>query len=189
MDLVYIFFWKKFCVGVIVGVIGSVIVCFMDVIKICLMLLFLGNQWEYRYMFYVFQVIVLNEGICGFWIGVSVIVKCLVFVLVIVVLLYDYVKYIILNVELLSEGFVLYIVVFFIVGFVINCVMLFIDMVCIRYMNQKKDYNKKLVLYRGIIDCIMKIVCKEGLFGFYKGFILNWIRIGIYMVVIFFVFE
>lgn len=77
----------------------------------------------------------LNEGICGFWIGVSVIVKCLVFVLVIVVLLYDYVKYIILNVELLSEGFVLYIVVFFIVGFVINCVMLFIDMVCIRYMN------------------------------------------------------
>lgn len=43
IDFVYIFFWKKFCVGVIVGVIGSVIVCFMDVIKICLMLLFLGN--------------------------------------------------------------------------------------------------------------------------------------------------
>lgn len=54
IDFVYILLWKKVCFGVIVGVIGSVIVCFIDVVKICLMVLLFGNKWEYRYIFYVF---------------------------------------------------------------------------------------------------------------------------------------
>jgi len=181
--------WKKLCSGAIAGAIGSAIACPTDVIKIRLMSLPSGNQWEYRHTLHAFQAIVSNEGIRGLWTGVSATVKRSALVSATAVSSYDHAKHTILNAELLSEGPVLHIVASSIAGFVTNCVTSPIDMVRTRYMNQKKDHNKKPVLYRGTIDCIVKTVRKEGLFGLYKGFIPNWTRTGTHTVVTFFVFE
>lgn len=181
--------WKKVCSGAIAGAIGSAIACPTDVVKIRLMALPSGNQWEYRHTLHAFQAIVSNEGIRGLWTGVSATVKRSALVSATAVSSYDHAKHKILNAEMLSEGPVLHIVASSIAGFVTNCVTSPIDMVRTRYMNQKKDHNKKPVLYRGTIDCIVKTVRKEGLFGLYKGFIPNWLRTGTHTVVTFFVFE
>jgi hypothetical protein len=38
------------------------------------------------------------------------------------------------------------------------------------------DHHEKT--YTGTFDCLTKIIKSEGLFGLYKGFIPNWMRIG-----------
>ncbi|CAH3126558.1 unnamed protein product [Pocillopora meandrina] len=181
--------WKKVCSGAIAGAIGSAIACPTDVVKIRLMALPSGNKWEYRHTLHAFQAIVANEGIRGLWTGVNATVKRSALVSATAVSSYDHAKHKILNAGLLQEGPVLHIMASSIAGFVTNCVSSPIDMVRTRYMNQKKDCNKKPLLYRGTIDCIAKTVHKEGLFGLYKGFIPNWTRTGTHTVVTFFVFE
>lgn len=181
--------WKKVCSGAIAGAIGSAIACPTDVVKIRLMALPSGNKWEYRHTFHAFQAIVANEGIRGLWTGVNATVKRSALVSATAVSSYDHAKHKILNAGLLQEGPVLHIMASSIAGFVTNCVSSPIDMVRTRYMNQKKDCNKKPLLYRGTIDCIAKTVHKEGLFGLYKGFIPNLTRTGTHTVVTFFVFE
>ena len=181
--------WKKVCSGAISGAIGSAIACPTDVVKIRLMAVPSGNQWEYRHTFHAFQAIVSSEGVRGLWTGVSATVKRSALVSATAVSSYDHAKHTILNAELMNEGPLLHICASSIAGFVTNCVTSPIDMVRTRFMNQKKDHNKKPVLYRGTLDCIMKTVRKEGLFGLYKGFIPNWTRTGTHTVVTFFVFE
>ena len=181
--------WKKVCSGAIAGAIGSAIACPTDVIKIRLMALPTGNHWEYRHTLHAFQAIVSSEGVRGLWTGVSATVKRSAVVAATAVSSYDHAKHSILNAELMNEGPCLHIVASSIAGFVTNCVASPIDMVRTRFMNQKKDHNKKPVLYRGTLDCIVKTVRKEGLFGLYKGFIPNWTRTGTHTVVTFFVFE
>lgn len=181
--------WKKVCSGAISGAIGSAIACPTDVVKIRLMAVHSGSQWEYRHTFHAFQAIVSSEGITGLWTGVSATVKRAAIVSATAVSSYDHAKHTILNAQLMDEGPLLHIVASSIAGFITNCVASPIDMVRTRYMNQKKDNNRKPILYRGTFDCIMKTVRREGLFGLYKGFIPNWTRTGTHTVVTFFVFE
>lgn len=181
--------WKKVCAAAIAAAIGSAIACPTDVVKIRLMSLPSGNQWEYKHTLHAFQAIVSSEGIRGLWTGVSATVKRSTLVSATAVSSYDHTKHAILNAKLMTEGPCLHIVASSIAGFVTNCVTSPIDMVRTRFMNQKKDHNKKPVLYRGTFDCIVKTVRKEGLFGLYKGFIPNWTRTGTHTVVTFFIFE
>lgn len=181
--------WKKVCSGAISGAIGSAIACPTDVVKIRLMAVPSRSRWEYRHTLHAFQAIVSSEGITGLWTGVSATVKRAAIVSATAVSSYDHAKHTILNAQLMDEGPLLHIVASSIAGFITNCVASPIDMVRTRYMNQKKDNNRKPVLYRGTFDCIMKTVRKEGLFGLYKGFIPNWTRTGTHTVVTFFVFE
>ncbi|KAK2562046.1 Mitochondrial substrate carrier family protein ucpB [Acropora cervicornis] len=180
-------FWKKICAGAIAGAIGSAIACPTDVVKIRLMSPS-GNQWGYKHTFHAFQAIISTEGIRGLWTGVSATVKRSALVSATAVSSYDHLKHAILNARLMKEGPFLHIVASSLAGFVTNCVTSPIDMVRTRYMNQKKD-GKNPVLYKGTLDCIVKTVRKEGLFGLYKGFIPNWTRTGTHTVVTFFVFE
>ena len=181
--------WKKVCSGAISGAIGSAIACPTDVVKIRLMAVPSGSRWEYRHTLHAFQAIVSSEGITGLWTGVSTTVKRAAIVSATAVSSYDHAKHTILNAQLMDEGPLLHIVASSIAGFITNCAASPIDMVRTRYMNQKKDNNRKPILYRGTFDCIMKTVRKEGLFGLYKGFIPNWTRTGTHTVVTFFVFE
>ncbi len=43
--------------------------------------------------------------------------------------------------------------------------------------------------YRNGLDCLIKTVRAEGVLGFYKGFIPNWLRLGPHTVISFFLFE
>ena len=48
-----------------------------------------------------------------------------------------------------------------------------VDVVKVRLMNDKTHQ------FKGVFDCVGKIVAKEGLWGFYKGFGMCWARVRV----------
>lgn len=52
------------------------------------------------------------------------------------------------------------------------------DVITTRMFNQNVDANGKGLLYKNTLDCLLKVVKVEGLFGLYKGFWPNYLRIG-----------
>lgn len=52
------------------------------------------------------------------------------------------------------------------------------DIILTRLYNQPLDDNGKGKYYKGVCDCLCKIVKVEGLSGLYKGFMPNFIRIA-----------
>ena len=57
-------------------------------------------------------------------------------------------------------------------GFFMTCTVAPFDMVRTRLMNQPNDAK----IYKGFIDCCLKIFRNEGPLSFYKGFIPIWSR-------------
>lgn len=52
------------------------------------------------------------------------------------------------------------------------------DVISTRLYNQGVNASGKGIYYSGVIDCFIKILKTEGLYGFYKGFWPHYIRIG-----------
>lgn len=63
-----------------------------------------------------------------------------------------------------------------------------IDLIKSRYMNQQ-FVDGKGVLYRSTLDCLLKTVRSEGVTAIYKGFMMNWLRIGPHTITTFLIFE
>lgn len=63
-------------------------------------------------------------------------------------------------------------------GFFLASAMTPFDVVATRLFNQPVDGKGKGILYRGILDCSLKILRAEGLSGFYKGFSASYLRLG-----------
>ena len=57
-------------------------------------------------------------------------------------------------------------------GFFMACTVAPFDMVRTRLMNQPPDAK----VYNGFVDCVVKIVAKEGPGGLYAGFVPIWAR-------------
>lgn len=56
------------------------------------------------------------------------------------------------------------------VGVLVFVVLNFIDVVKMRVMNMKVVVGE-VFFYKGVLDCVVKIVCLEGFMVLYKGFI------------------
>jgi len=54
--------------------------------------------------------------------------------------------------------------------------------------NQKVEEGKAMY-YKGMMDCIIKTVNKEGFFALYKGFGAHYLRLGPHTVLIFVFWE
>ncbi|XP_055697789.1 solute carrier family 25 member 35-like [Phlebotomus papatasi] len=52
------------------------------------------------------------------------------------------------------------------------------DVIATRLFNQGVDEKGKGIYYRGVIDCCIKVVRAEGIYGLYKGFWATYLRIG-----------
>ena len=87
---------------------------------------------------------------------------------------------------LMKEGPSLHVVSSMIAGFVCACFTSPVDVVKTRMMNQHKDKKK---IYTSTFNCFVKTWRAEGVAGFYKGFIPNWMRIGPHTIITFFLFE
>ena len=101
---------------------------------------------------------------------------------------YDHTKHTLKNHGLMHEGLRLHIVSSMIAGFVTAFVTSPVDVVKTRVMNQRIK-GEGVVLYKSTIDCIAKTIRSEGIFGLYKGFIPNWMRIGPHTIITFLIFE
>ncbi|XP_055696657.1 solute carrier family 25 member 35-like [Lutzomyia longipalpis] len=52
------------------------------------------------------------------------------------------------------------------------------DVIATRLFNQGVDEKGQGLYYRGVIDCLVKVVKTEGIYGLYKGFWATYFRIG-----------
>ena len=70
-----------------------------------------------------------------------------------------------------------------IAGFIAAAATSPVDVVKTRIMNEKEGKR----VYKNTLDCMVKIVQTEGVFGLYKGFFPNWMRIGPHTIVVSFI--
>ena len=139
-------------------------------------------------MFSAFNDIITREGVRGLWRGVVPTVQRATLLTATQVPCYDHTKHTILNHNWMQEGLELHIVSSFIAGFMTALVTSPVDVIKTRIMNQKVQ-GKSGTLYTSTGDCLLKTFKGEGLLGFYKGFIPNWLRIGPHTVITFLIFE
>lgn len=65
-----------------------------------------------------------------------------------------------------------------IAGSVMSIAMTPLDVITIRLYNQGVSESGHGLLYKGWFDCILKILNTEGIYGLYKGFWANYLRIS-----------
>ncbi|PSN32410.1 Solute carrier family 25 member 35 [Blattella germanica] len=63
-------------------------------------------------------------------------------------------------------------------GIAVTSIMTPFDVVMTRLYNQGTDAKGRGLLYKGVVDCFFKIWKTEGIYGYYKGFLPNYIRLG-----------
>ena len=135
-----------------------------------------------------FKSIARNEGALGLWRGVGPSVQRAAIGTSAQISSYDHTKHWLINDWQMHEGIRLHIVAAMVSGFVTAFVMSPVDLVKTRVMNQYVE-NRSGNTYAGAIDCFAKTIASEGLFGFYKGFIPNWLRLGPHTITTFIIFE
>lgn len=80
---------------------------------------------------------------------------------------YDMVKGFFLRKKFMDDEFLLYFVFVFGAGFVIIVIVLFVDVVKIRYM------NLLLNIYKSVIYCVYMLLKYNGFLVYYKGYVLD----------------
>ncbi|TFY65135.1 hypothetical protein EVG20_g5697 [Dentipellis fragilis] len=83
----------------------------------------------------------------------------------------------------MREGLGVHVAASMIAGFVCSVVSNPVDVVKVRVMNDKDG------VYRGVVDCVRRMVLEEGVGSFYKGFGMCWARLGAHTVLSFVAFE
>uniref|UniRef100_A0A034W8Q0 Solute carrier family 25 member 35 n=1 Tax=Bactrocera dorsalis TaxID=27457 RepID=A0A034W8Q0_BACDO len=77
----------------------------------------------------------------------------------------------------------------FIAGCCVTVAMTPADVMMTRIYNQGLDANGKGLLYNGWLDCFMKTARAEGLYGLYKGFWANYVRLVPHSALVLFFFD
>jgi solute carrier family 25 oxoglutarate transporter 11 len=134
--------------------------------------------------------IVREEGILNLWRGSQPTIVRAMLVTAAQLGAYDQFKYLLLTrYKLMGDGLGLHIVASFGAGFVAAVVTNPVDVVKTRIMNQGSTAGAQAPKYAGMIDCFVKIARQEGLSGFYKGFVPNFMRLGPQTIMTFIFYE
>ena len=149
---------------------------------------FLGQIPRYRSTMHAFKKIARHEGALGLWRGVTPTVHRAAIGTSAQISSYDHTKHWLLNTNRMREGLPLHIVSAMMSGFITAFIMSPIDVIKTRIMNQQVQ-NKNGNTYRNARDCLVKTFTSEGIFGLYKGFIPNWLRLGPHTITTFILFE
>ncbi|XP_064651776.1 mitochondrial substrate carrier family protein ucpB-like [Lineus longissimus] len=183
--------WKKICAGAISGAIGSAIATPTDLVKVRMQAcrhITEGNAdragKRYKNTLAAFKEIWGHEGLRGLYVGMGPTVQRAAILTATQIPSYDHTKHTILNHGWMGEGVPLHLTASMIAGFVTASTTSPVDVIKTRIMNQKSKAT-----YTNSFDCAIKTLRAEGLFGLYKGFIPNWMRIGPHTIVTFFIFE
>lgn len=113
-----------------------------------------------------------SQGIAGFYRGIEANVMRAMVLNGTKMACYDQIKYAIKKSGLFPDGLITQFFSAFGAGFFMTCTVAPFDMVRTRLMNQPPDAK----IYNGFVDCVVKIIAKDGPFGLYAGFIPIWAR-------------
>jgi len=185
--------WLKFFSGLTSGAVGAALANPTDLIKVRMQAeaqLLPGQSPRYTNTWYAFKNIYQLEGIKGLYRGVSPTTQRAAILTASQLSSYDHVKYFLLKNTPLTEGILLHLSCSIIAGLVSAITTSPVDLIKTRIMNMKsKADGTTNIIYKNSWDCVIKTVQNEGLFGLYKGFFPNWIRIAPHTTVTFIVYE
>lgn len=162
-------FILKFTAGSAAGAIGSIAGNPFDVMKTRLMAMegkggaSLGKAASELYK---------QQGISGFYRGIEANVMRAMVLNGTKMACYDQIKGMIVASGVIPSGIPTQFCAAFAAGFFMASTVAPFDMVRTRLMNQPPDAK----IYKGFVDCVVKIVAKEGPAGLYAGFVPIWAR-------------
>lgn len=147
-------------------------------------------DYQYSSIYNAFKTIIHNEGYLALYTGVGPTV-CRASVLAAVEMTtYDNLKSriaIFLNQS--DQSFIVHAVTALIASFFSALASNPFDMARSRVMNQPRDKNGRGLIYKGAIDCIFKVVQKEGILALFAGFWAFFLRLGPNTMLTFMVME
>ncbi|CAE6459292.1 unnamed protein product [Rhizoctonia solani] len=111
-------------------------------------------------------------GLRALWRGTSATVTRGAIVTVAQIGSYDHFKQVIKSHRFMDEGIPLHLTSSLLAGLVCSIASNPVDVIKVRLMS---DHER---IYRGVSDCIIKTLRKEGPLAYYKGFGMCWIRLG-----------
>ncbi|CAE6413758.1 unnamed protein product [Rhizoctonia solani] len=111
-------------------------------------------------------------GLRALWRGTSATVTRGAVITVAQIGSYDHSKQLIKSHRLMDEGILLHLTSSLFAGLVCSIASNPVDVIKVRLMN---DHER---MYRGVSDCVIKTLRKEGPLAYYKGFGMCWIRLG-----------
>jgi hypothetical protein len=161
-------FFMKFLAGSGAGAIGSIAGNPFDVLKTRLM----AAEGKGASMGEAAGLLYKQQGIGGFYRGLQANVMRAMVLNGTKMACYDQIKLMITNSGLVPKGLATQFMAAFGAGFFMACTVAPFDMVRTRLMNQPADAK----VYNGFVDCIVKIIAKDGPLGLYAGFIPIWAR-------------
>ena len=113
-----------------------------------------------------------SQGIAGFYRGIEANVMRAMVLNGTKMACYDQIKGMIKASKVVPDGLMTQFFSAFGAGFFMACTVAPFDMVRTRLMNQPPDAK----VYNGFIDCVVKIIAKDGPGGLYAGFVPIWAR-------------
>lgn len=161
-------FILKFSAGSLAGALGSVVGNPFDVLKTRMM----AAEGKEPPMFKAGSTLYNQQGMGGFYRGIEANVMRAMVLNGTKMACYDQIKLMIVKSGMIPAGIPTQFCAAFGAGFFMATTVAPFDMVRTRLMNQPPDAK----LYSGFVDCILKIVAKEGPLGLYAGFIPIWAR-------------
>lgn len=162
-------FVMKFLAGSAAGAIGSVAGNPFDVLKTRMMA---AEGKEPPAMGAAANELMKSQGIAGFYRGIEANVMRAMVLNGTKMACYDQIKDMIKKSKMVPDGLPTQFMSAFGAGFFMACTVAPFDMIRTKLMNQPPDAK----IYSGFVDCMMKIVAKDGPGGLYAGFVPIWAR-------------
>lgn len=174
-------FYLKFIAGGMSGFIGSALANPTDLLKVRMQAWEgapHGLRWHIKDVYN-------NSGFIGFYRGLNATIIRAILLNATKLATYDHIKHTLINYKIVKDGYLCHFMSSVCAGICIAIVTSPVDIVKTRLMNQPKDQK----LYKGLVDCAVKIYKNEGIKSFYKGFTPQWMRFGPFTIVQLMVWE
>lgn len=171
-----VYLHEKILAGICAGAISSFAATPLDVVKIRLQV---KGEQRYRGLTHGLIDVSKTEGLAGLYKGWAPTMIRAAVITGSQVASYDHIKRILINNEYMKEGLALHTVASFSAGLICCITTSPVDVIKTRYQNTPSH----LGVYSSVFDCFVKSVKAEGLFGLYKGFLPNWMRLGPHSVI------
>ncbi|XP_074655605.1 solute carrier family 25 member 35-like [Tubulanus polymorphus] len=176
--------WKSVCAGALAGVLGASVGSPMYMLKTHLQskatsMIAVGHQHEHTSMADGFRSIYRIRGVFGLWRGVEAAMLRVMVGSAAQLSTFSYAKHYIEDMQINSPGHIL--TAFYascLSGVVVVVCMTPFDVMSTRIYNQGFDSNGKGVAYKNVFDCFAKICRTEGVWGFYKGWAPQFLRLA-----------
>lgn len=158
------------------GAISSFVATPLDVVKIRLQV---KGEQRYRGLMHGLVDVGKTEGLAGLYKGWGPTMIRAAVLTGSQISSYDQIKRVLINKGYMNEGLALHTVASFFAGLICSITTSPVDVIKTRYQNTPAH----LGVYSSVFDCFVKSVKAEGVFGLYKGFLPNWMRLGPHSVI------